>query len=159
MEALSVLACAREPPRDGDLTIAEDAFGRRRVQSFGQRREDQSNLMGRGFQAIQGGVASSTERGAARLTPKRLNPFSLTMLAIANEGVDLGIGDPEVQALLVGTGVAFGVYPFGCSPSAFDLAPGSYRCTCRSYTRRVGTAESTGGAVIWGAWLQETLGS
>jgi len=127
MEALSVLACAREPPRDGDLTIAEDAFGRRRVQSFGQRRGDQSNLMGRGFQAIQGGVASSTERGAARLTPKRLNPFSLTMLAIPDEGVELSVGVSEVPALRVGTGEAFGVHALGCSSPAFHLAPGLHR--------------------------------
>jgi len=104
-------------------------------------------------------MVASREGGVASLAAKGLDALDMAMLAIANEGVDLGIGDPEVPALRVGTGVAFGVYPFGCSPSAFDLAPGSYRCTCRSYTRRVGTAESTGGAVIWGAWLQETLGS
>jgi hypothetical protein len=39
MEQLSVLACPSEPPRDGGLTVAEDAFGGGSVQPFGQRGE------------------------------------------------------------------------------------------------------------------------
>ena len=81
--------------------------------------------MGKGFQAIQGRVAASTEGGAARLTPKRLNPLGLAMLAIPDEGVELSVDVPEVGALPVGTGEAFGIYPFGGSPPAFDLAPGT----------------------------------
>ena len=154
MEELSVLACPSEPPRDGRLTLAEDAFSRGRVQPFGQRREDQSNLMGRGFQAIQGRVASSTEGGAARLTPKRLNPLGLAMLAIPDEGVELSVDVPEVGALPVGTGEAFGIYPFGGSPPAFDLAPRTQRrWPCR---RRGSGGATTGGAIIWGARLQQT---
>jgi hypothetical protein len=38
------------------------------------------------------------------------------MLAIADEGVDVSLGDAEVQALLVGTGVAPGVHALGGSP-------------------------------------------
>ena len=49
------------------------------------------------------------------------------MLAIPDEGVDVRICDPEVRALLIGTGVALRVDAFGCSSPAFDLAPGPHR--------------------------------
>jgi hypothetical protein len=54
MEELSVLACPSEPPRDGLLTIAEDAFSRRRIQPFGQRGEHHADLLRGRFQVIQG---------------------------------------------------------------------------------------------------------
>jgi hypothetical protein len=41
------------------------------------------------------------------------------MLAIPDEGVDLSIGIPEVQALLVGTGVPLGVDSSGVLPAGF----------------------------------------
>jgi hypothetical protein len=80
-----------------------------------------------GFQTIQGGVASSTERGAASRTSERLNTLGLAMLAIADQGVDLSIGDPEVGALRVGASEPLGVDAFGGSPAVFDLAPGAHR--------------------------------
>ena len=36
VHGLCVPTCTREPCRDGGLTVAEDPFGRRRVQPFGQ---------------------------------------------------------------------------------------------------------------------------
>jgi len=45
MEELSVPACASEPGGDRGLSVAEDAFGGGRVQSFGQRRQDHGDLM------------------------------------------------------------------------------------------------------------------
>src|SRR5215471_14728771 len=41
-----------------------------------------------------------------------------------NRRVDPIIGDPEVRALLVGTGEALGLYPLGCSSAAFHLCAG-----------------------------------
>ncbi len=67
VQRLSVLACAREPGGDGGLPVAEDPFGRRSVQSFGQRREHHGDLMRGSFQTVQGRVAASTEGGAASL--------------------------------------------------------------------------------------------
>jgi hypothetical protein len=60
VQELSVLACPRQPPRDGRLTGAKDPRGRRRVESLSQRREDQSHLMGGCFQSVQGGVTTGT---------------------------------------------------------------------------------------------------
>ena len=132
VQGVCVPACTREPPRNRGLSGAEDPLSGGRVQSFGQRREHHGDLMGWSFQAIQGGVASGTERRAARLAAKGLDPLRLTMLAIANQRVDVCIGVTEVRALRVGTGEAFGVYTFGGSPSAFDLTPGAHRSRCWS---------------------------
>ena len=136
VQGLSMLASARQPGGDGGLPKAEDPLGSRRIQPFGQRREHHGDLLGRGFQTIQGSVASSTEGGAARLTRKVWMRSALAMLAIANQRMDVSIGDAEVWTLLVGTGVALGVYAFGCSPAAFHFTPGAYWCRCWSSSRR-----------------------
>jgi len=157
MEELSVLACPSEPPRDGGLTGAEDSFGGGSVQPFGQRGEHHGDLVRGGFQPIQRSVASSTERGTAGLAAVRLDALGLAMLAIPDQGVDLSIGIPEVQALLVGTGVPLGVDSLGCSPPAFDLAPGPHRSRCWPSSRRGRGGESAGGAIVWAAGLEQTV--
>ena len=68
--------------RDGGLSGSENALCSGRIQSFGQRRQDHGDVLGRGFQAIQGGVASGAESGTAGLTTECLNTLSLAMLAI-----------------------------------------------------------------------------
>src|SRR2546421_11341842 len=73
------------------------------------------------------------------------------MLATANQGMNVGIDDPEVRALLVGTSEALGVYSLRCSPPAFDLAPGAHRSRCWLHTRRGSGDETTGGAIVWAA--------
>src|SRR5215470_7346449 len=148
MEELSVLACPREPPRDGRLTVAEDSFGRGGVQPFGQSREYHGDLVRGGFQPVQRRVVSSAERGAARLAAEGLDLLSLTMLAIPDERVDLRIGDAEVGALRVGTSEPFGVFAFGGSPSTFHLSPGTHRRSRWPSTRRASRAETTGGAIV-----------
>src|SRR5260221_3643403 len=75
MEGVRVLPSAREPGGDGSLTIPEDPFGSGRVQPFSERREHRGDVVRRGFQAIQGSVASGTEGGAASLTAKGLDPL------------------------------------------------------------------------------------
>ena len=104
---------------------------------------------------VQRSIVSSTECGAASLTPERLDPLRSTMLAIANERMNVSVGDPEVRALLIGTGEALRVYAFGSSAPAFDLAPGAHRR--RAHNRRVGTGEVTGEAIVWGAGFEQTL--
>ena len=106
VQGLGVLACTGEPPRDGGWSKAENPRSSGRIQPFGQCREHHGDLLGGGFQAIQGRVPSSAERGAARLTAKRLNALVLAMLAIPDQRVDLSIGDPTIHALLIGAGVA-----------------------------------------------------
>jgi hypothetical protein len=154
MEDLSVPACASEPCGDGGLTVAEDPTGFGSIQPLGQRRQDHGDLMGRGFQTVQGGVTSSTERGAASRTSERLDLLGMAMLAISDEGVDLSIGDAEVRTLLVGTSEALGVHSLGCSPPAFHLTPGAYWRRGRLHAWRGETAK---GAIKRGARLEQTV--
>jgi hypothetical protein len=108
-----VLARAWQPGGDGRLPVAEDPFSSRRVQPFGQRREHHDDLPGRGFQAVQGGVTSRAECAAARLTTERLDLLGMAVLAISDQGVDSIIGDAEVRALGVQTGMALRIHASG----------------------------------------------
>ena len=156
VKRLNVLASAGQPGADGRLPVAEDPFGGGCVQSFGQRREHHRDLMGRGFQTVQGRVPSSTERGVTGRASKGLDALGLAMLAITDKRVDMGLSDSKVQALSVGTGKALSVDALGCSSAAFDLAPGAYRSRYWPCTRGGSGGETTGGAVIWAAGLQHT---
>src|SRR5215472_7671962 len=155
VQGLSVLARTRQPEGDSRLTIAEDAFRRGRIQPFSQSREHNGDLLGRGFQPVQGGITSSTEGGMASRTSKGLDRFSLTMLAVPNQGMNLSIDDPEVRTLLIWTGEAVGVNPLRCSPPAFDLAPGTHQSRCWTSTCRGQGGETAGGAIIWAARLEQ----
>ena len=97
VQDLRVLASTSQPPRDGGLPKAEDPFGRRCVQPFGQRRQDHRDLLRGGFQAIQRRVASSTEGGVTGLTAKRLDLLGMTVLAISNQRVDWASVIPQYR--------------------------------------------------------------
>jgi len=127
VQGLCMFPCASQPRGDGGLSVAEDTLGSRKIQPFGQRREHHCDLVRRGFQTVQGRVASSTERGAAGLAAKGLDLLGMPMLAISHQSVDVSVCDPGVRALPVRTGETLSVYAFGGSPPAFDLAPGAYR--------------------------------
>lgn len=75
------------------------------------------------------------------------------MLAISNESMDISIGDPEIQTLLIGTDIALSVHALPAS----DFAPGAYRWKCWPYHRRGSGGETTGGAIVWATGLEETV--
>ena|SRR5216683_4409268 len=127
VEALSVLPSAGQPGDDRGLTVAEDPFSGGWVQPFGERCQHHCDLLGRGFQTIQRGVASGSEGGAAGLAAKGLDVLGMPMLAISHQSVDVSVCDPGVRALPVRTGETLSVYAFGSSSSAFDLAPGAHK--------------------------------
>jgi hypothetical protein len=72
-------------------------------------------------------VAPGSESRVTGQAAKRLDPLGMAMFAIPNQGMNVSICDPEVRALVVGTGETLGVYVFRGSPSAFDLGPGAHR--------------------------------
>jgi len=78
------------------------------------------------------------------------------MFAIADQRVPVRVSVAKVAALRVWTGEALGGDAFGGSSPAFDLAPGAHRQWSWPSTRRGSGAETTGRAIIWGAWLQQT---
>ena len=134
VQRLSVQTCASEPGSDGGLSKAKDTLSSRRIQPFGERSQHHCDLMGRGFQTVQGGVASSTERGAAGLAAKGLDPLSMAMLAITDQSVNVGICDPGVRAYAVRTGETFCVHPLRGTSAAFHLTPGAYWRRGRTHT-------------------------
>jgi hypothetical protein len=92
----------------------------------------------------------------AGLAAERLDLLSTTMLAIPNQRVGVRIGVAEVLALLIGTGIAFGVHALGGSSPAFHLAPGAHRPRRCLSTRRGSGGETTGRAIVWAAGLEQT---
>ena len=92
--------------------------------------------MGRSFQPVQGGIASSTEGGAARLTPQRLDPLSTPMFAISDDGMEGSVGVAEVHALRVGTGEAFGRNASGGLPAGFSPHTGDAQALALHSTRQ-----------------------
>jgi len=72
------------------------------------------------------------------------------MFAIPDEGVYVSVCDPRILALGVGTSKPLGVYAFRGSSSAFHLTPGPH-------SRRGSGGETTGGAIVWAAGLEQTL--
>ena len=157
VQGVCVLASASHPGGDSRLSVAKDAFSRGRIQPFGQRRQHDGDLLRRGFQAVQGRVASGTECAAASLAAKGLDAFGLPMRAIADQRVDVSIGDAAVRALVVGTSEPLGVDVSGCSPPAFYLAPGAHRSWRWPSTQRRRGAETTGRAIFGGAGLEQTV--
>src|SRR5262249_40412480 len=115
VQRLCVFPSASQPGADRGLTKIEDPRGRRRIQPFGQRREDHRDLLGRRFQPVQRGIAPRSECGTARLTTERLDALSLPMQAIANERMKVCICLAEVLTLLISTGEALRVYAFWSS--------------------------------------------
>src|SRR5437660_2315048 len=106
--------------------IAEDPFGGGSIEPFDQCREHNSNLLRGGFQTIQGGVASGSESAVAGLTAKGLDALGLAVLANADKGMDVCIGDLVGRAPRVGTSESLSNNTFGCSSPAFHLAPGAH---------------------------------
>ena len=90
-------------------------------------------------------MASSTERGRAGGAAKCLDPLSIAMPGIANQRMKVSVCNPEIPTLVIGAGESLGIYAFGCSSAAFELAVGAHRRRCKSYNRRVGIGEATVG--------------
>jgi hypothetical protein len=98
----------------------ESARSKRQHEVFSQ-----ANSGRRMPQVASTGAAPGSERGTAGLAAKGLDSLGLTMLAIADQRMDVRIGDRKVQALRVGTSEPFGVDAFGGSPPTFHLTPGA----------------------------------
>ena len=79
------------------------------------------------------------------------------MLAIPDQRMEVSVSVAKVLALRVRTGEARGIYAFGSSPPAFHLALGTHRSRRWSYTRGGRGGVTTGGAIVWGAWLEEAV--
>jgi len=54
VQELRVLTCTSQPGGNGRLPVAEDSLGSGSVQPFGQCRQHDGDMLGRGFQPVQG---------------------------------------------------------------------------------------------------------
>src|SRR5438552_18325136 len=79
------------------------------------------------------------------------------MLAIASKGMNGSVCNAEVKTLSVGTGEALCVHALGGSTAAFHLAPGTHRSRDWPCTRGGSGGETTGGAIVWAAGLEQTV--
>src|SRR5262249_10205632 len=141
----------------GGMPVAEDPHRGRDIQSFGQRREDLTHALGWGFEAVERSITARAKRGVTSLAAQRLDPLAPPVPSVANQGGDLGLGDPRVGPALIGTGEALRINPFGCPPAAFLLAPGCHRCARRGHCRRDGRLLTAGRAIVWGTRFEEPL--
>ena len=76
------------------MSKAEDSLGSGWVQPFSQRSEHHGDLVRGSFQPVEGRDAPGSERITIGLTAKRLDALGMPMFAIADEGMDMNIGDP-----------------------------------------------------------------
>ena len=54
VQGMRMLACTRQPSGNSRLPVAEDSLGSGSVQPFGQCRQHDGDMLGRGFQPVQG---------------------------------------------------------------------------------------------------------
>jgi hypothetical protein len=57
------------------------------------------------------------------LTEEVLDGFGSTVMALADQGMHVGVGDIAILALEVGTGIPFRLDMFGGAAAALDFAP------------------------------------
>jgi hypothetical protein len=123
VQGLCMSPCASQPRGDGGLSVALRHARQPKDPALRPARDPHHcDLVRRGFQTVQGRVASSTERGATGRASKGLDLLGMPMLAISHQSVDVSVCDPGVRTLPVRTGETLSVYAFGGSPPAFDLA-------------------------------------
>jgi hypothetical protein len=101
--------------------MSEDSHRSTDTQAFSQGAEDFPHAARRGFEAVQDRAIADAELRATGLALEVLDVFLATVATAADEGVDVVIGDTEVQAVGVGTGIPGGRNPFLAATRAFDL--------------------------------------
>ncbi len=102
-------------------------------------------------------MASRGEGLTASLAAQGLDALSRAVGAVADERVDLRVGDAEVDAGGVVAGEALGVDLLGSATPAPDLGPGTDERRGRSRGYKGGLLLPTVRAVVGGAGLEQPL--
>ena len=123
VQALGVKPSAREPQALSRLANAEDALQGIGGDAFGEQREDEADNLGRGTEAIEGGVTAGREFAVASLTAQ-IGNMVVAVGPVAHQGMHLRIGNQTVGALGIAAGVAFGVDRLLAAAGTFDGGPG-----------------------------------
>jgi hypothetical protein len=91
------------------------------IQAFGQKPEHHLDLIGLGFEIVQGRAFPDREGFAAGLTTEFANGLGLINPAIADQGVNGRVGDAEIITPGMRTSMSGGVNAFLSSSLAFTL--------------------------------------
>jgi hypothetical protein len=150
-----MLTSPREPSRDGGVAMSEHPHSGGDIQPFRQGSEHFCNALGCRFEPIERGSAPGAEGTSTCLAAQRLNPLAAPVRAVADQGMNLRVGNPKVGTAAVGAGEALSGNPFRRATAAFDLAPWCHRR--RDGWRWRGRVPTAGRAVVWGARLKEPL--
>src|SRR5262249_993538 len=100
----SVLPSSSQPGGDCGVALAKDPYRRRDIHPFCERSQHLRKTLGCGFEAVQWRISSCAGGGAAGLAAQGLDAFGLPVYAIADQRVDLCIGDTIVSTRTVRTG-------------------------------------------------------
>ena len=99
-------ARSSDPTPNGPIREIEDPRRAVWAEAFGYGMQDLSDAGDWGAESVEGGVSTRREFVVARLAEEILDRIMSAMMAIADEGVDSGIGDPMVGAIGIGAGLA-----------------------------------------------------
>lgn len=83
--------------------------------------QDLGDLGGRCFETVEGGVAPGGELLVASLAVEILNGVVASVVPIADEGVDGGVGDLVLVAVGIWAGLAMGIDRLPATSSALAL--------------------------------------
>ena len=118
-----MLAGPGQPGGDRALAMAKHPHSCGETQAFRERGQHLGDTIGRRFEALAWRVAAGRERRPTGLAAKGLDALPRTMDAVADEGMDVGIGDVVIRTGRVGTGEAVHRNAFWCPASALQLTP------------------------------------
>ena len=147
-ERLVIVACRKPKTRRASDESSPSA----------SRDEHQGDLVRWGFQTVSGSVAPGSERAATGRASKCLHALSTAMFAISQKTRGLehhccqstGPAGSDRRSLRC-------LSEWRAPRRLFTSLQGrGFRRSCPS-TQRGSGAETTGGAIVWGAWLQQTV--
>ena len=113
----------RQPSGDCTFAVLKHSHGCSDTQPFSHCRQDFCDSRGWRLESIEWGIAPGSAGGSTSLAAKGLNPLVLAMRAVADQGMELRVGDAIVRARLVGTGEAIRRDAFRCASSALQFPP------------------------------------
>ena len=131
MPGLGVSSGSLQPAGDGRLGVTGEADHDGKIEAFGQEPQHHLDLFGIGFEIVQGRAFAHGEGLVAGLTAQFSDGLSLVDPAKANEGVNVGIGDPAVLTTRMGASITRGINRFLASAGAFTFRPGHDRVGVR----------------------------
>ena len=122
------MASASEPSSDHEFTVSENSHGSPDTQALGQGAENFPNATRRGFEAVQDRAVADAELCLAGLALEISDVFMAAVATTTDKGVDLIIGNAEIEAVGVWAGVPSRHDVFLAAARVFDLGIWFERC-------------------------------